>query len=374
MMPVPGNADAPGICALIPAAGYSARMRRFKPLLPMGDVPMIRAAIDLFHRAGIPDIIVVTGHHHDRLAPVVTDAGARAVFNPDHDAGMFSSICAGVAALPADCRGFFLLPADIPAVRPATPGLILKAFINDSSCPVIPEFNGTPGHPPLIPARLIPAIQTAGPDTRLRQILFSGTVKKRSVHDRGILMDADTPDAYEAALAKYRCRHIPDREECLSIINHELDGDTDIRAHLFLVEKTAMALCRALVRFLPGLDPDLVRAGALLHDIKRRQTHHALAGKRFLAGLGFPGVADIVGSHMTLDAPEPDPGEREIVFFADKLCRNHILDLDYPTVFRQKALDFPHAGQRIMQRLETAQYIHARIESIIGRPLREILG
>ena len=109
------------LSALIPSAGLSSRMApEFKPLLDMGGSPMIRVVIDLFHQAGVRDIVVVTGHNRDGLEPVVREAGAKSVFNPDYKKGMFTSIRAGAMALDRESRGFFLLPVDIPAVRPST--------------------------------------------------------------------------------------------------------------------------------------------------------------------------------------------------------------------------------------------------------------
>ena len=51
------------------------------------------------------------------------------------------------------------------------------------------------------------------------------------------------------------------------MIEAELSGEESLKAHLLLVEKTAMILYDALLPALPGLNPALVRAGALLHDI-----------------------------------------------------------------------------------------------------------
>ncbi|NDY70697.1 metal-dependent phosphohydrolase [Desulfobacter hydrogenophilus] len=361
--------------ALIPAAGLSSRMGRYKPLLPLGRTTMIGSVIALFKTAGIREIIVVTGHNHDRLAPAVEAAGARPLFNPDYASGMFSSIRTGVADLPSGITGFFLLPADTPAIRPATIGLIRRKFEEDKDALIVPAFKGETGHPPLIPARLIPAITGAHPDTNLRQILFSDPshIIQLPVHDRGILMDADTPDDYGRVKQKYEKLEIPDETECRSIIDRELADAPAIRAHLDRVCDTALTLARDLRPWGFDLDINLIRAGALLHDIKRKKAHHAEAGSRFLQRLGFPKAADIVAAHMDL-TPGPELDETQIVFLADKLCRGDRLDLDYPGRFHEKASRLPHAKKEIYKRLETAQHIHARIESAAGRSLGEILG
>lgn len=363
------------LAALIPAAGLSSRMGRYKPLLPLGRTTMIGTVIGLFKTAGIREIIVVTGHNHDRLAPVVEAVGARPLFNPDYISGMFSSIRAGVASLPSGIEGFFLLPADIPAIRSSTIGVIRKKFEEAKGALIVPAFKGKTGHPPLIPARLIPAITGADPDTNLRQILFSdqSQIIQLPVHDRGILMDADTPEGYAQVKQKYEALEIPDEAECRSIIDRELADAPAIRAHLDRVCEIALTLARDLHPCGFDLDTNLLRAGALLHDIKRKKAHHAEAGSRFLQRLGFPKTADIAAAHMDL-TPGPELDETQIVFLADKLCRGDRLDLDYPSRFYEKASQLPHAKKEIFKRLETAQYIHARIESAVGRSLGEVLG
>ena len=363
----------PRISALILAAGLSSRMGRFKPLLPLSRTTMIQAVISLFRDGGIDDIVVVTGHNHDRLAPVIGAAGARPLFNPNFQRGMFSSVQHGVAGL-ARGEGFFLIPADMPAVRPSTLGALSRAFQGDPTRPVIPEFNGKTGHPPLIPSRLRPAI-AKGTD-HLRSILFSEASNPLilSVHDRGILMDADTPDAFGKVRAKYAARDIPDPQECQSILQREIGDNTALAAHLERVAGVALTLARAAMTGpLPvELNLDLIRAGALLHDIKKGVPHHAKAARDFLLEVGLPGPAAVAAGHMDLD-PGPALDEIQVVYFADKICRGHRLELDYPARFHGKAKTHPHAGERIMNRLETARRIQARIETAAGRSLRSLL-
>lgn len=123
-------------------------MHDFKPLLPLGDTTLIQRTISLFQAAGIEEVIVVTGHNREKLSAVIARAGAREVFNAGYADGMFSSVRTGVGTLPSTCRGFFLLPADIAAIRPTTLEMILRTFDGTPRAVVVPEFMGKPGHPP----------------------------------------------------------------------------------------------------------------------------------------------------------------------------------------------------------------------------------
>ena len=57
--------------AVILAAGLSSRMKAFKPLLPVGESTAVECLASSLRDAGIEDIVVVTGHLRERLAPVI---------------------------------------------------------------------------------------------------------------------------------------------------------------------------------------------------------------------------------------------------------------------------------------------------------------
>ncbi len=288
------------LSAIIPAAGLSSRMHTYKPLLKLGGRPMIEVVIHLFQSCGISDIIVVTGHNKDRLEDIIRNTGARPVFNTDFKTGMLGSIQKGVRQVSSESWGFFLLPVDIAAVRPATIQTLIAAFNKHENSVLIPEFNGVTGHPPVISTRLVPSILSMDSDSNLGELLLSSkkNLVRWKVHDRGILMDADTKEDYEILSQKYQKLSIPDKTECYSIIQRFLPGETDIQSHLECVAETAMKLGAAVKK--TQMDLDLIQAASLLHDIKRREKHHARAGSVLVESLGFPEVADIIAEHMTI--------------------------------------------------------------------------
>jgi len=112
----------PLIGALILSAGRSTRQRGFKPLLPIGHRTVLEHCLHLFSRleTGPCQTVVVLGHRAEDLRPVVSGLGAIPVHNPDFDLGMFSSVQVGSAALSPSVQAFFVLPVDIPLVRPLT--------------------------------------------------------------------------------------------------------------------------------------------------------------------------------------------------------------------------------------------------------------
>ncbi len=377
-----------GVSAVIPAAGLSSRMHEYKPLLDLGGLPMVEQVIRLFQGAGIRDIVVVTGHNREQLEPVIRKSGARPVYNKGFTTGMLGSVKTGIRALPDKTCGFFLLPVDIPAIRPATIRELINAFVKTPDTIIFPSFLEQTGHPPLIPGPLIPDILSIPPRSNLGEFLSSPGLQKRAVyvHDRGIHMDADTPEAYSRLAKRFSRLDIPDREECLSLIRTELENDTALQDHMVLAGRVAKKLARAVAQAMdeqspnppcPGLrlNHDLIQAGAMLHDIKKRETDHAQAGKAFLESMGYRGTAAIVGKHMDLGAFLPKSlTEDQIVYFADKVCPPWGLDLDFDTRFKKKMGQFPHAKDNILRRHEHTRHIQARIETICQRSVRSILG
>jgi len=369
------------LSAVIPAAGLSSRMHRFKPLLNFGDRPMIEVVIRLFQHCGIQDIVVVTGHNRSLMEPIIQKTGAGHVFNQDFETGMLGSIQKGVAKISPSSKGFFLLPVDIPAIRPSTIKALVSAFENSKQNIIIPAFNKTPGHPPLIPARLIPQILGMDTNSNLGELLLSQKkfLVTQAVHDRGTLLDADTKEAYCALAKKYQRLDIPDKEECNSIIQSVIPEDTAIKHHLTLVAKVALKLALAVEKGLDSKKPlpiilnkDLIQAAALLHDIKRKGKNHADAAGRLLKVLGFPRVADIVAEHMTIKLNDRIT-EKEIVYFADKICNSNKIEPDYTKRFTDKIKQAPGAQTRIFQRYEDTQQIQAWIETAAGQSIQTIL-
>ncbi len=193
----------PGECsALILCAGRSSRMGAFKPLLPLGEETLLERVIRLFREAGIADVTAVLGHRAECAVPVLQRHGVRPALNDRYDEGMLSSVKAGVGTLNRSRRAFFLLPVDIPLVRPETLQALIGAFREGTADICRPCFRGRRGHPPLISSTLIPAIVEFDGPGGLRTFLarYRGSTADVAVEDPGILLDLDRHDDYERAL------------------------------------------------------------------------------------------------------------------------------------------------------------------------------
>ena len=184
--------------AVVLAAGYSSRMGAFKPLLPMGGGTVIDCVLSQLRAAGIVRIIVVTGHRREALSSHLQD-DVTAVFNPHYDAGMFSSVQAGLAAAGRYGRGVFLVPVDCPAFGEAT---VRKMIRCEEGRFAVPVYGGKKGHPLYIPADRVEEILAYQGSGGLKAVTdrYVEEMQRIPVDCEGVVLDMDTPSAYREVL------------------------------------------------------------------------------------------------------------------------------------------------------------------------------
>jgi len=201
----------PDIAAVVPAAGFSTRMREFKPLLPFGDSTVVEQVIATLRSVGLETIRVVVGWQADRLVPVLDRAGVAWVWNPRYADGMYTSIQAGIRTLPEQAKAFFVLPGDMPLVRRAALQCLIDAWDARPDGILYPGWNGRRGHPPLIACRFAPVLLAESPSGGLRTLLarYADATRDIECPDPGVLIDLDTPEEYDRACGDRRRRGSP---------------------------------------------------------------------------------------------------------------------------------------------------------------------
>jgi molybdenum cofactor cytidylyltransferase len=365
------------VVAIILAAGYSSRMGEFKPLLPFAEQTALERAVALFRAAGVDDVRVVVGHRADELAPTIARLGVSTLVNERYADGMFSSVVTGVTSLDADCDAFFLLPVDVPLVRPHTVELLMRSFADTGRGVVFPALGGEPGHPPLIARTYHDAILAWDGDDGLRGFLARHADDTVLVEtgDEGVLLDMDTPAEYERLRNVLRATAIPSVGDCEHMLLERFSADSALVAHSRAVASLTCVLAERLNAAGCRLDVERLYAAALLHDIERDKPDHAAAGAATLRAAGYPAVADLVAEHVELAPRDRDTlDEAQLLYLADKLVRgDELVPLDHRFAGRlaSHASD-PHVRAKIIRRLETAREILARVEDLLGEPVGNI--
>lgn len=196
------------IAALLLVAGQSRRMGTFKPLLPLRGKTLLENTADNALQGGANFLLAVTGCRGEEVSALLRRRyGENVVIvqNQEYAAtDMLRSVQIGLQAMP-DCDAFFLLPGDMPAVRPETFQRLLAAWDGDSPAVLFPTLDGYRKHPPLVDSRLIPAILSYDGKNGLRGFWRQHEELTRSlpVKDEGVWIDVDTPEDYRKCKEKY---------------------------------------------------------------------------------------------------------------------------------------------------------------------------
>jgi molybdenum cofactor cytidylyltransferase len=364
--------------AIVLAGGFSRRMGRFKPLLPMGDRLHIERVVHLFQDAGIDRIQVVVGHRGGEIRRVLDPLNVVCVENPDYAEGMFTSVLAGVRALPEQCRAFFIHPADIPMVRWQTVRRLADFGKASSALVFYPTFDGRRGHPALIRSCLARQIQQWPGTGGLRSFLQGHDAESLElpVADEAVLLDLDSPEDYHLMLERLANEGLPTEAECRVLTEGLQVLPAAVVDHCRTVSAVARQLAESLHAAGLDIDLELARTAALLHDIARTGKDHARTGARLLEGHGFTRLAPIVDAHMDLEVDTRSPlDETQIVYLADKLVIGDKL-VDLEQRFARKMEKYgknPDAAAAIARRRDTARCIRAKVERMAGMDLEAIL-
>lgn len=190
-----------GICGLVLAAGLSARMAAFKPLLPVSGSTVIENSVGSLLRAGADRVVVVTGYRSGEVESLLRSRyGEKIVFVRNRDyahTDMLHSIRLGCRRMPP-CRAFFLLPGDMPFVSRDTLRRLIEAKTEDTLA-VFPVLDGRRKHPPLLDSGLLPVIADFRAEGGLRELWrnLEPAIRHVAVEDEGVQIDFDTPEDYQ---------------------------------------------------------------------------------------------------------------------------------------------------------------------------------
>lgn len=191
--------------AVIVAAGMSTRMKQFKQMMKTGSMTLAERVVVNFQRAGINDIVIVTGFRGEEVEKALRGYGITFLKNDAYETTeMFDSAKIGFDYLKGRCDRILFTPADVPFFTEETVSMLLKA----QGELVCPSLRGVTGHPILISASLLSGILSYQGYGGLKGALEHSGVKavEVPVDDAGIVMDADTKEDYERLVNLHNTR------------------------------------------------------------------------------------------------------------------------------------------------------------------------
>lgn len=186
--------------AIVLAGGAGARFGGGKLTSPWRGGLLIDGALAAAFAAPVRSVTLVTGAD-PAVAPRVLrwaeQAGQldrlRLVHAPDHAEGMAATLRAGVAAMPADAAGAFVLLGDMPLIPPEVLGLLARAIVSGAKA-AAPVYDGRRGHPVLFGAAMFPALLALEGDQGARVVLkaLGDAFAAIETNDPGVVFDVDT--------------------------------------------------------------------------------------------------------------------------------------------------------------------------------------
>jgi len=195
------------VVGLVLAAGASTRMapERHKLIQAMGDGrPLVVVVIDAMQDAGVDPVFVVTGADSAVIRKALRDRKRMWIQNSGWEAGMGSSIAAGVRGIleSGSPAGILVSVGDLPGLRAEWVASLLEVFeeAGTSECICVPMHGGRSGHPVLFGAAHFDALMALEGDRGAKSIFEANRQHLREVEigSDAIYRDIDTPADLEA--------------------------------------------------------------------------------------------------------------------------------------------------------------------------------
>ncbi|MDP3925018.1 MAG: nucleotidyltransferase family protein [Hydrogenophaga sp.] len=193
--------------AILLAAGSGSRMgNRPKSLLELGGIALIRRQIIALSGAGVDELVVVLGHHAERIALAVQEFPVTVVHNQDPDAGQVSSLRIGLQALSPKIDTVLVALADQPLINSQDINDLIGAYKKRPAGTLVvqPEVDGQPGNPVMFGGEVREQI-LAG-EARLGckqwQAAHPEQVHRWASTNQRYRTDVDTPEDIEALAAR----------------------------------------------------------------------------------------------------------------------------------------------------------------------------
>jgi molybdenum cofactor cytidylyltransferase len=206
---------SPRVAAIVLAAGASTRYGQPKQLLPVGGKTMLQHVVDVVLASPVDQTIVVLGHRAGEIGASVwqglpTAAGKPAdiVANEEWQAGLSTSVQAGLRAIRPDIQAALFVLADQPAITPRIIAALLGRYRETGALIVVPTYEGKRGNPALFDRSLFAELMKVRNDQGGRQLIdrYANRTEKVEVGSEAVLVDVDTEEDYQRFKEAYAQR------------------------------------------------------------------------------------------------------------------------------------------------------------------------
>jgi len=188
----------PKVAAIVLAAGASTRYGQPKQLLPVGGKTMLQYVVDVVLASPVDQIIVVLGHRAGEMGAILKDTPADIVTNEEWEAGLSTSMQAGLRAVRPDAQAALFILADQPAITPEIIAALLGRYRETGAFIVVPTYQGKRGNPALFDRSLFAELFKVRDDQGGRQLIdvYGDRTERVEVGSEAVLIDVDTEEDY----------------------------------------------------------------------------------------------------------------------------------------------------------------------------------
>jgi molybdenum cofactor cytidylyltransferase len=149
--------------------------------------------------AGLNPLLVVVGHEADRTRNAIEGLGATAVLNPHYEAGVNSSLRAGIRAVTAtEARAAVVILADMPFVTAEMIGRLIEEYRGGTAPLVVSDYQGVNAPPVLYDRSLFSELEVSEGQGCGKHVVKRHRHEARSVTwPAEALADLDVPEDLE---------------------------------------------------------------------------------------------------------------------------------------------------------------------------------
>ena len=209
--------------AVIAAAGVPGGFSSYDTMENVDAADMIRRMIFSFRRAGVADIVVVTGYKAEETERKLKKLGVVFLRSPSYETEQLIDYAArGFSYLRHSCRRIFFCPAENPLFTEET----IRLMLEQKAPVVIPSYEGKKGHPVLADSDLTDRIAAYRGDRGLKGAIDASGVQVvvLPVGDGGVIASARREKEFELIAEKQFPQDIHPRVKVQLVKNEPFFG------------------------------------------------------------------------------------------------------------------------------------------------------
>lgn len=214
----------------------AASIRRARPMLKLGSIPVVKRIVLTFQQAEVFPIVVITGTQEDEVRHELSEFGVIFIKNDNcEDATMYESLKIGLGYLKEKCSHIAIAPVNSPMFTPET----LKKLYYAGGEVAFPVYKEEAGYPILITTSVIPELMDYEDEEEFKSSIYSMSPNhvRVDVDDEGVVQDIHSYEQLQKLLEKYN-RALMQASVGLSIEKETAFFDNRAKLLLYLISET----------------------------------------------------------------------------------------------------------------------------------------